>query len=130
MLPGVEGVADGRPRRQLGQRGALGALDNLLARYAAGHRFIFGSSDEYGCTRITVELRENRQVQNYLKLMQANYAVDAPELLARIAVLPGVENWWISATIIAPDCITEICPVGDDTKYNEIVEQIAKANAH
>jgi hypothetical protein len=42
--------------------------DVLLARYAAGHRFIFGSSDEYGCARITLEMREPH-VFNYLKLM-------------------------------------------------------------
>jgi hypothetical protein len=44
-------------------------------------------------------------------------------------VLPGVEDWWVSNTTIPLTCITEICPVGDDTKFNEIAEQIAKANA-
>jgi hypothetical protein len=36
---------------------------------------------------------------------------------------------WCSRTTITPDCITEVFPVGSErAHYDEIVEQIAKAN--
>ena len=44
----------------------------------------------------------------------------------RIECNPGIGSWWVSRITIPPDCITEIHPVGDDTKYNEIVEQVAR----
>jgi hypothetical protein len=81
----------------------------------------------YGCARITVKMRAKPCIQNYLKLMRLNYAESAPEVLARLVeCIPKIEEWWVCNTIIPPDAITEVYPVGEATPhYLKTVEQIA-----
>jgi hypothetical protein len=132
MLPGVEAVwltAD--PQGNTITEAHLMRREGdeaFLAEYAAGRRLLFGCN-EYGSARLTIETRESPHLQNYLKLLRFNYAVTDPDVLAQwIEMIPRIEDWWVSSTIVAPDCITEVCPVGDETThYNEIVEQIARA---
>ena len=91
MLPGVDAVwLTSDPKSNtvreahlelMRKRGEFGEL----AKYTVGGRRLLFGCNEYGCARITVELRE-KHVFHYMNLMRANYAVDAPAPLARIPV--------------------------------------------
>ena len=104
----------------------------LVADYVSGRRrFLFGEDREgHGCARITLKIRDDPFLRNYLELMQMNYAVDAPGPLARIEAIPGVEDWWVYMAVIPPDAFTEVCPVGEVTpRYLEIGKQLAAEEA-
>jgi hypothetical protein len=75
----------------------------FLADYAAGRRLMFDVGGQ-GCARLTIEIRENRHIKNYLKLLELNH--DRELLKEYKEDCPWTIDWWVSRVTIPANCIT------------------------